>query len=277
MLADIGVDVFGLTDVGKVRTVNQDQFLIAELHKVIRITGTSLPQRAQESFDSGAKAMLMLVADGVGGSAAGEEASQLTLDTVVTYVSQSMRCFYKLGEAYEGDLLKELAGTVQQSHKAVRQQAAETAEMQGMATTLTLAHVLWPSAYVVQIGDSRCYHARADRIAQVTEDQTVAQELVGEGLLDADSVAQSPLSNVLSRAIGNEDEQLRPEITKTALAEGDTLLLCTDGLTKHLSDSEILDAVRNTDSAEAACRRLVDGALAEGGTDNVTVIVATFG
>lgn len=273
----VQVDCHGSTDVGKVRKVNQDQYLIASLHKVIEVHGTSIPGSYRRLFDSGARALLLLVADGVGGAAGGEEASSLTLDTITTYVTNSMRCFYKLDEQIPQDLLEELAVLVQQSHATVRSQAEQAPERAGMATTLTMAHVLWPRAYVVQIGDSRCYRVRDTTIVQVTKDQTVVQYLVDEGALTPDEAAESPYGHILSQAIGAGEPEVHPEISRVELEKGDVLLLCTDGLTAHVTDNEIADHVRAASSAREASEHLVEAALDAGGSDNVTVVVSRFG
>jgi len=130
----IGVDVRGRTDIGKVRRKNQDHFLVAALHKVIDIHETSLPDSYRERFDSGARALLFLVADGVGGGPSGEVASTLTLDAIMKYVTNSMRCFYKLDQVAGLDLMHELATSVQESHIRLRAESAQDPEVAGMAT-----------------------------------------------------------------------------------------------------------------------------------------------
>ncbi len=276
MIAPLSADTYGLTDIGKVRRINQDHFLIAGLHKVIEIQHTSLTRKDQHRFDSGARALLLLVADGVGGGSGGEEASGLALDTIVGYATNSMRCFYKLDDRVTTDLLQELAQSVRQSHETVRAEASSRPGLLGMATTLTMAHVLWPRAYVVQIGDSRCYHLHGGRLEQVTKDQTIAQELVDQGILPAEQIEHSPLSNVLARSIGGDEVDLTPAISTVSLAPGDVLLLCSDGLTRHLSQEAIAERLDQAESARAACERLVQDALDAGGSDNVTVVVARF-
>jgi len=276
MASGINVDAHGASDVGRVRKVNEDQYLIAALHKVVEVRQTSLPAAACQRFESGARALVLLVADGVGGGSRGDEASSLALDTIVSYVTNSMRCFYKLDDRVQQDLLAELATVVQQSNTMVRAEAARSGEHVRMATTLTMAHVLWPRAYVVQIGDSRCYHLRGTTLVQVTKDQTYAQDLFDRGALSAEEAEVSPLSQVLSRAIGGEAVDLQPEIGQVELEPGDALVLCTDGLTKHVPDVAIPLVVSAAGGAEAASRALVDAALAGGGSDNVTVVVCRF-
>jgi protein phosphatase len=271
----IGVDVRGRSDIGRVRRTNQDQFLVAALHKVIDIHDTSLPESYRSRFDSGARALLFLVADGVGGGPGGEIASSLTLDAIMRYVTNSMRCFYKLDQVATTDLMGELASSVQESHIRLRAESAHDPNMEGMATTVTMAHVLWPRAYLVHIGDSRCYRLRHGELHQVTRDQTVSQALVDSGAMTAEQAASSPYSNMLTQAVGGSDE-VEPALSHLELETGDVLLMCTDGLTKHVSTDAIARILQDHPSAEASANALVEAALAGGGTDNVTALVARF-
>jgi protein phosphatase len=271
----IGVDVRGRTDIGRLRRTNQDQFLVAALHKVIDIHDTSLPESYRARFDSGARALLFLVADGVGGGPGGEVASSLTLDAIMRYVTNSMRCFYKLDQVAGLDLMHELASSVQESHIRVRAESSHDPDMAGMATTVTMAHLLWPRAYIVHIGDSRCYHFRNGVLRQVTQDQTVSQALVDSGAMTAEQAATSPYASMLTQAVGGSDE-VEPALSQLDLEAGDALLMCTDGLTKHVPTTAIARILQEHRSAEAASNALVDAALASGGTDNVTALVARF-
>lgn len=266
-------DSFGLTHTGKVRSVNQDQFLIASMHKTLDIEHTSVPDAESVLSHGGTMARLLLVADGVGGSVAGERASGLAVTAVVSYVGQTMKCFYNMDLEDRDDILTELASLARQSHEAVLSAARENAADAGMATTLTVAHVLWPRVYIVQVGDSRCYHKRGSTLTQITRDQTVAQGLLDSGHLTPDEAEQSPFGDVLSSAVGMD---ISPVTTKLDLEVGDTLLLCSDGLTKHVDASHILECLRTAGSAESACHHLVDAALRDGGSDNITVVVSRF-
>jgi protein phosphatase len=273
MLDGIAIDAAGRTDIGKVRTVNEDQFLIAALHKVIDIHDTSLPERFRRQIHSGARAVVLLVADGVGGAPAGERASSITLDAIMQYVTHSMRCFYALDQQAAPDLIRELAGSVRQSHEAVLAEAAAAPEHAGMATTLTMAHVLWPRAYIVHIGDSRCYRLRGAQLELVTRDQTLSQALVETGEMSEEQAQRSPFASVLTQAVGGPQD-IEPAISQIDLEPGDTLMLCTDGLTKHVARAEMATLLGGAASAAEAARALIDAALAGGGTDNVTAVVA---
>lgn len=273
----VPVDAFGCTDVGRVRSVNQDQFLIASLHRSVEIQSTSIPVQEGQRFAPGARALLLLVADGVGGGAGGEEASTWTLDTIVRYVAGSSQFFRQLGPEVEERFLNDLTLAVQWSHAALKERTIETPELAGMATTLTMALIKWPRAFVIQVGDSRCYHLRTGELSQVTTDQTMARQLIEQGALPEEAAERSPLSHVLSQSIGHQEPEVWPVITEVELQSGDTLLLCTDGLMKHVSGPEIAELLGSASSAREAASGLVGAALHGGGSDNVTVVATRFG
>ncbi len=277
MGSGVEVDSYGMTDRGRRRKTNQDQFLLARFHKTIEVAHTSLPEAYLGRFGSAPRAHLFVVADGVGGGARGDRASSVTLDVVAHYMTCGMGCFYDLDEAAETDLTDELIESVSRSHERVRAEAAAIAGATGMATTLTMAHVIWPRAYVVHVGDSRCYHLRESDIRRVTTDQTVAQSLVELGAMDPETAETDPRSNLLTQAVGGGGgDPLRPEIVTVDLAAGDALVLCTDGLTKHVADTDIAARVARAESARGACEALVQDALDAGGTDNITVAIGRF-
>lgn len=270
---DAELDLFGLTHRGKVRRENQDHFLLATVHPQAMIHGTSLPDADALLMRGERLATIMLVADGVGGGAAGSEASRLASETITRYVSSTLRCYHAAESAGEGAPLKMLRAGALEAHAAVLAEAAANPERAGMATTLTLALAIWPWAYVVQVGDSRLYHFHDGALHRITRDQTIAQALVDRGALDPEDAARSPLGNVLASAIGGGEAL--PEVTRLDIQErGCVLVLCSDGLTKHVSDTEIETEVRGMRSSEQLCRALLDRALERGGTDNVTIISA---
>lgn len=172
------MEVFGATNIGKVRKVNQDHFLLCSLEKHTHIHQTSLSEGERPSVGSEQVAYLAMVADGVGGGVGGEEASRLAIQSIVSYVQHSMDCYYRTNVA-EQDFLTELTSAAMECHSRVLTKAQQHPEYRGMATTLTVAVGVWPYAYVLQIGDSRCYLLMEDRLVQITRDQTVAEDLGG--------------------------------------------------------------------------------------------------
>lgn len=265
------VDVFGLTHPGRVRKVNQDQFLIATLHKLLQVRQSSLPGEELPDVVSKSRGWLFLVADGVGGHAEGERASETAVRTVAQYVTNFTDLYRRYDPHYEERFVEELTRSVQHSHDVLRQRGDHEYEGRGHATTLTMVATIWPRAFLVQVGDSRCYRLRDGQLERMSKDQTMAQALIDAGALTADQAELSPLRHVLVSALGGKEAHLM-----TASADmqwDDVMLLCSDGLTKHVADEEIGTALRAVESAEATARSLVDLALARGGTDNVTVVV----
>jgi protein phosphatase len=213
----------------------------------------------------------MLVADGVGSGVGGGEASQLTVESITRYVSSSLHCYHAAGAAHGGEFEEALRAAAIEAHTAVKAESAAREDAGRMATTLTLAIVTWPWVYVLQVGDSRCYHYLGGSLRQVTRDQTMAQAMVDEGALPRESLATSPLSHVLDSAIGGAAAQ--PEVTRLNIRDRNSvLLLCSDGLTKHVSDAEIAERIGAMQSSEQLCRTLLDLALERGGSDNVTIL-----
>lgn len=268
---DEELDLFGLTHMGKVRKNNQDHFLLCIVHPQVLVHGTSLPTPEELPLRGQRLATIMLVADGVGSGTGGGEASQLAVETITRYVSTSLRCYHAAGLAHGGEFEEALRTAAIEAHTAVKAEAASRAEPSRMATTLTLAIVTWPWVYVVQVGDSRCYHFLNGELRQVTRDQTMAQDLVDRGALPKDRLASSPFRNVLISAIGGEAAE--PEVVRLDISErGCVLLLCSDGVTKHVTDEVLAEQVRAMQSSEQLCRSILDLALAGGGSDNITVI-----
>ena len=183
-----------------------------------------------------------------------------------------MRCFPATGgECDEEQVLASLRAATAEAHQAVRAEATARGEGK-MATTLTLVVTVWPRAYVVQVGDSRYYDHSNGRLRLVTRDQTLAQDLVDQGVLPAERLAKSPFRNVLARAIGAEEAT--PEVTLINLHQDSVGIICSDGLTKHVTDEEIAEQVKASTGSEQLCRSLLAMALDRGGSDNVTIVSA---
>lgn len=157
------------------------------------------------------------------------------------------------------------------------QVAAHSAtQHQEMGTTVTMAYIVWPKLYLTHAGDSRCYLLRNSRLQQLTTDHTFGQRLVNAGILEEERLASSHWNNVLWNFVGTQAAALQPEVCERELRIGDSILLCTDGLSKHVSEREITKILKEDLDAEPTCRKLIEAAIRSGGRDNVTVIVARF-
>jgi protein phosphatase len=210
----------------------------------------------------------MRAVDGVGGVEGGERASGLAVGTMVEYLSEAANCYQGLDAGREQEFIDRLTAGVERAHA----QLLETyGEGHGPATTLTMVTLVWPRAYVVHVGDSRGYVLRRGRLRQITSDQTMGHLLVDIGSVSEEQAAPRGLYNVLSSAVGSD---LAPTVGVVDLEPDDVLLLCTDGLTKHVPDPRIAELLSGARDADAACRALVGEAVEQGGSDNVTVIVA---
>lgn len=267
---DEEIDVFGLTHAGNVRKTNQDHFLICSLRRQVTIHRTSLPDTSHWPSTE-RLAFLAMVADGVGSSALGEEASRLAVEGITEYVAQSMKAYYTADAADDEAFSAALEEAAMQVHAKVLGQAQADASGRSMATTLTLFLGVWPRAYLLQLGDSRCYLMRDGVLTQITRDQTMAQELVDQGVLTRTEAPRTRWAHVLSSAIGGH--QTAPVVTRVESVWNQVVLLCSDGLTKHVSDDRIADRLRSMTTAQQVCEQLLEDALAGGGSDNITILV----
>lgn len=269
----IKLDCFGLSDRGRVRRHNEDQYLVADLAKAMQVIQTSLPDGSLRRLSGAHHGKLLLVADGMGGRSGGEVASGIAVEAVARYTLHTMPWFFQLQEGREADLENELKAALERCQQKVETAAAATGHSE-MGTTLTMAYLYWPRMYVVHAGDSRCYLFRGGKGHQITHDHTVAQRMVDQGLMSAEQAAESRWSHALVKCVGGGTSDLNPDVYKANLQAGDTILLCTDGLSKYVDGTRILELIGQTGPAEAAARRLVDAANAAGGDDNITVVVA---
>lgn len=268
---DDEVDVYGATHIGNVRKVNQDHFLICQLEKRVRVFQTSLPNGDAFAPVGERMAFLAMVADGVGGGSKGEAAARLALHAVTEYVTLSMRAYHTLDTTDDQAFLDALQEAAWKGHARVVAEAEGDPDLRGMATTLTLWLAVWPRAYLLQVGDSRFYQFANGGLMRLSRDQTMAQELVDQGVLQHSTAFQTRWANVLSSSIGGS--QTAPVVTRMD-QEWDTVwMLCSDGLTKHVSDDRIAERLGSMTSAKQVCQDLLQDALDDGGSDNVSVIV----
>lgn len=265
------IDAHGVTHQGKVRKDNQDHFILCSLRKQLMVRCSSIPGAADLLAETERLASLAMVADGVGGAAGGEIASRVALSAVTKYVTRSLRCYYTADADDDQMLHDALQEAARQCHAELLRRGEEDPDYRGMATTLTLYLGVWPRGYLLQVGDSRCYLLRNGELTQVTRDQTMAQEMVDMGLLKAEDAAVTRLAHTLTSAIGGR--QTDPVVSRFDMAWGHVLLLCSDGLTRHVPDERIAEVLRSMTSAPQACETLLQEALDGGGSDNITIVV----
>jgi protein phosphatase len=262
------LDIAGRTHQGRVRRNNEDRFFIGVLEKSITTRDSNLDVTEAIAQFAHVDAHLLVVADGVGGSAMGHRASQTAVFALSTYIARMAVCQYDPDVEQEDAFLRRLEEALHRAHEVVRSLGSGSSHP---ATTLTMALVIGSRAYIAHAGDSRAYVLRGSRLRQITRDQTMSAVLSDAGL-SHDPDGENRLGGVLASALGGST--MMPSISLIDIAPGDSLLLCTDGLTRHVPDDRITERLTSGTSAEQICTSLMDAALAAGGTDNITLIVA---
>ncbi len=257
---DILVSVFARTDIGRQRRGNEDAFLVADLTSGNVGLG---PEMITHSV--GERGSLLIVSDGMGGAAAGEIASEIAVQTI----RESL-----LGIPTDLHTIERLRVATELANECICDKSRLNPELAGMGATVTAVLVQGAIAYAAQVGDSRAYVIRGERIKQITKDQSYAQALADSGIFSPEQIAKVP-QNVILQALGSQPT-VQVGLTSVELLRNDYLIVCSDGLSGKIKSDELCKVVRQAPDLTAACRRLVDTANERGGEDNITVIVASF-
>jgi protein phosphatase len=273
-VAPIVVHSYGLTDRGKVRESNEDNFLIAELARTLWVRQSSVPH--PHTHYGRNRGHVFLVADGMGGHLAGEVASALGVTAIEGFVLHLLRRFSNLQATDEQGVLKDFQGALREANARIFEETSHHPEWTGMGTTLTMAFASNWKLFVVHAGDSRCYLFRAGGLRQLTTDHTWVGELVRHGLLKAEQAVDHPYRHVVTNVLGGTEASVNAEVQRHDLEAGDVVLICSDGLTDMVDDGAIAAILRAEPTPQAACEKLVAAANEQGGKDNVTVIITRF-
>jgi serine/threonine protein phosphatase PrpC len=265
---------FGITDTGRVRNTNEDQFLIVELSKAMRVWQTSLPGPGLQVGEE--RAHLMLVADGMGGHRAGERASAIAVVAIEQFTLNTFRWFFETDSSGAQKVLAQFQSALSRADAKVVEEAAENPELEGMGTTLTMAFQLGAQLCIVHVGDSRAYLYRDGELHQLTKDHTLIAELVRSGKITEEQAATHHLRHVITNVIGGPNVGVKVEARALVLQPGDRVLLCSDGLTDMLEANAIMAVLEAEPLPENAARALVAQANDAGGRDNITVLIARF-
>jgi protein phosphatase len=271
----VQIDLAALSHEGRVRSNNEDHYLAARFGRSWETLLTNLPD-GEVPAQAREVGYGMVVADGMGGHAAGEVASRLALRTLVNQVLLMPDWVMRPEEALTRQMLLRAVERFREVHAVLTEQAMRDPALQQMGTTMTLAWSLGDDLFIVHVGDSRAYLFRAGGLTQLTRDDTLAQSLVDDGEMTPQEAATSRLRHMLTQSLGGGASDLDVEIEHVKLADGDRLLLCTDGLTEMVEEPTIAEVLRTSPNAADACNRLVDLALDAGGKDNVTVVVCGY-
>ncbi|MEM9530837.1 MAG: protein phosphatase 2C domain-containing protein [Pseudomonadota bacterium] len=242
----IHCDYFGATHQGQKRSVNQDRILVRQ--------------------SPGDGPALLVVADGMGGEAAGDRAAELVVESIADALGEGLK---------PSHYFDQLDAMVEAAQATVQEAVQNDPKLSSMGTTLTMACCDWPRLYVVHVGDSRCYRLSGGELTRLTVDHTVAQRFVDEGVMSEDEAEKSPMAHQLWNVI-TSNREIRPERVEVRLSKGDAIMLCSDGLTKHVDDQEISPTITAAQEAKGACRELIKMANSGGGSDNISVIVGLF-
>ncbi len=262
------VSVFAKTDVGKTRDHNEDTFLVADLTN----QRVSLQPDVRE-HEVGNKGSLFMVADGMGGAAAGEVASEIATSAIYEHL---VNTWIVESETTPRQFAYRLREAVERANAKIHTYAREHPDLKGMGTTTTAAGLLGDTIYLTQVGDSRAYLVRDGEAIQLTKDQSLMQRLVDAGELTEEEAERSERRNIILQALG-PDAKVRVDLTHQPVRRGDALVICSDGLSGQVRKEEIAQAVaRNDRDLVDICGELIDLANERGGPDNITVLIARF-
>jgi PPM family protein phosphatase len=260
------VTVRARTDLGKTRDHNEDAFLVADL------TSRSTDITVGGSHKVGERGILFLVADGMGGAAAGELASSMAADLIFRHLIESWN---EATDLSPESFANHLRAAVNHANERIHHYSKEHPDVRGMGTTVTVCGVLQSSLYLAQVGDSRGYLVRRGVATQLTKDQSLMQRLVDAGELTEAEAEQSERRNIILQALG-PDSKIRVDLTWQELRRGDTLVMCSDGLSGQVKREEIAQLGKELPDLDALCSRLIQMANERGGPDNITVVSARF-
>jgi serine/threonine protein phosphatase PrpC len=264
---EIIVHVFGKTDVGRTREHNEDSFVVADLN-----TMNATLQPEVRTHAPGALGSLFMVADGMGGAAAGEIASAMATEVVLHELDSRWRA----AASHDAETFaRAIKGAAETANARIHRYASEHPENRGMGTTATIAGLLGDTLYLAQVGDSRAYLVRNGVAQQITKDQSLMQKLVEAGELTAEEAEVSERRNIILQALGPEPV-VKVDLTHQQVRRDDVLVLCSDGLSGQIRTSDIARVVEAQPDLVDVCKELIDLANENGGPDNITVIAVRF-
>lgn len=270
----LSVQAFGQTDRGRVRSENQDQFLVATLATAFHVDQSSVGTK--DTIFAEDRGHLFVVADGMGGVIGGARASALAVDAIEEALLPDTRWLSTPRSLDAAKVLEGLRTALSRADARLFEETKLHPELAGMGTTATLAYVHHHTLFLAHAGDSRCYLLRDGHLIRLTKDHTLVRELMDKGLLEPAMAKKHAFRHVVTNIVGGDSPGLRVDAHRVELLPGDTLLLCSDGLTEMVPDEGIGTILLTSKSPQAACERLLTRANELGGIDNITAVVATF-
>jgi protein phosphatase len=273
--ASVQVDLGALTHPGTVRTNNEDHYLAVRFGRSMETLRTNVPgSLVPARFDEVGYGLV--VADGMGGAAAGEVASSLAISVGLNLALNSPKWNLRMSHEEIHENMETWRRRFRQIDHVLTERAAADPALAGMGTTLTIACSVGADLVLYHVGDSRGYLLRRGKLIRLTRDHTMAQQMADEGWISADEVDHHRLRHVLTRVVGRSGGAIEAELQHLQLVNGDSVLVCTDGLTEMVPDDHIARVLIDAPSAQAACDALVQEALDAGGRDNVTVVLGRY-
>lgn len=271
----VAVDVFAMSDKGHVRTQNEDHFLVIRGGRAIETVMSNLgDSKPGDLFEE--SAFGMVVADGVGGEAAGEIASKQAIYTLLSLALHTPDWNFRWGPKERNTVMWRMKDRFRRVNAALLRDAAAHTTLSGMCTTMTAVISHGDDLIVGHIGDSRAYLLHRGKLVRLTRDHTLGERLVEDGTHKPNDRLVRELRNVLMQALGSKETECVPDVHDYLLENEDQVLLCTDGLTDMVEDPLIEAVLNEAPSSRAACQNLINLALSNGGRDNITVIVARY-
>jgi protein phosphatase len=271
----VQVDLGALSHAGNVRPINEDHYFVASFERGMKTLLTNVPaeeipaQYVETAYG-------MLVADGMGGAAGGEVASRTAISALIELVLRTPDWIMRLNEDLAKAVLERLAQRIEQAETRLLERARRDPSLVGMGTTMTIVCSIGFNLLIAHVGDSRAYLGRGGKIYRLTSDHTVAQELADMGAIRRERVASHPMHHVLTHVVGSKGGRALADLSSLHLSDGDRILLCTDGLTDMVEDAAIARALAGEKPAAELCQELTAMALAAGGLDNITAVVARY-
>jgi PPM family protein phosphatase len=273
--SDVRVEIGAVSHTGRVRSRNEDHFLVSRVSRRQEILRTNMPPNSLPVY-AGEDGYLCIVADGMGGMAAGEVASQLAISTSLKLFQESERWGFRVDRRAARELFKRINQALQHIDRTLTEHGASDRRLLGMGTTLTAALSMGVDLFVIHLGDSRAYLFRDGVLRQLTKDHTVAQAMADAGYIQPEEVRRHVKRNALTNFLGGHHGKVKADLRWLRLADGDRLLLCSDGLNEMVDDGAIARGLARYDDPREASQHLLGEALERGGKDNVTVVVARY-
>jgi protein phosphatase len=250
----------GKSDIGLVRKVNEDDFLCLKLNDLLKLENPGLDL------------YLCIVADGMGGRNAGEVASSMAVHEIVEFIKEKYIKVLVEKDTAEEKIFSLIRDAIYYSNDRIYKKSLLNSEYVGMGTTLSMILIKDNTLFYGHVGDSRIYLIRKNEITRLTEDHSLVAELVKQGTIKPEEAFSHPQKNIITRALGTEYD-IEADLGKHEMAEGDYVLLCTDGLSNLINDNDIMEQVLSAQDVEQACEKLINMAKENGGYDNITVVV----